>query len=164
MGANAVVVVLASLATFAAIFPATRYVMEWPTQSQQLDSIIDTRFAGEPVLDESWWQHRLLRRMPDATAAELDAGKAYGDQSSQEDGTVIVESSLVKPNDRDTASKRAIKSKDADNADDRDRNSLSPAEWAKVVRERPTSFHVPIFESVSCTHICTPTARSELKM
>lgn len=156
MGANAVVVVLASLATFAAIFPATRYVMEWPTQSQLPDSSIDTpRFAGEPVLDESWWHHRLLRRMPDATTVELGAGKAPDDRSSQEDGTVIVESSLVKSTDRDTASKHAIKSKNTDNADDRDGNSLSAAEWAKVVRERPTSFHVPIFESRLCTYIYT---------
>lgn len=153
MGANTVLVVLASLATFAAIFPVTRYVMEWPTRPRLPDSTVDTpRFAGEPVLDESWWQHRLLRRMPDGTEVALGAGKAPDDRS-QEDGTVIVESSMAKLS-RGTASNQGNQSNDKDPADDRERNHLSPAEWAKVVRQRSTE-HACVFESI----LSAPTPR-----
>jgi hypothetical protein len=140
MGAHAVVVVVASMVTFAAIFPVTRFIMEGPMRSREADMRANTapsRFAGEPTLDV-WWQSR-LRRMPvDAS----DVGEVLEvKRSVSQNANDVLDSAVPqaagearKPQSPDVSTANSAESGIATSplAD----TLLSSADWANIVRSR----------------------------
>jgi hypothetical protein len=145
MGAHAVVVVVASMVTFAAIFPVTQFIMEGPMRSREADTA-PSRFAGEPTLDV-WWQSR-LRRMPvDAS----DVGEVLEVKRSVSQNANDVQDSAIpqaagearKPQSPDVSIVNSVESGIATPplAD----TLLSSADWANIVRLRMPGVQTSMF-------------------